>query len=90
MEIQNTEELNYLLAEIYTKEKDYEKACAKYESLIAQDPKNIDYTINLTNIYITNHQYLKARQVLKNHIKNNPQDKNNPRFQAYGILRAFL
>ena len=90
MEIQNTEELNYLIAEIYTKEKDYEKACAKYESLIAQDPKNIDYTINLTNIYITNHQYLKARQVLKNHIKNNPQDKNNPRFQAYGILRAFL
>ena len=89
-EYQNTEELSFLLAEIYAKDKDYDKAIAEYKKLILRNPNNIDYTINLTNIYINNRNYLKAREVLRNYIKNNPQDKNNPRFQAYGIIKAFL
>ena len=90
MKIQKTEELEYLLAEIYTKNKDYQKAVPQYKKLISQNPQNIEYAINLANIYIINHQYLKARQVLKNHIKHNPQNKNNPRFNSYGIIKAFL
>ena len=90
LEYQNTEELNYLLAEIYAKDNDYDSAIKKYEELIRKNPKNIEYAVNLTNIYINRKEFLKARSVLKNHIKNNPQDKNNPRFESYGILRAFL
>ena len=90
LEYQNTEELNYLLAEIYAKDQDYANAIKKYEELIRQNPKNIEYAVNLTNIYINRKEFLKARSVLKNHIQNNPQDKNNPRFESYGILKAFL
>ena len=89
-EIETTEELNYLLAEIYAKDKDYEKAIEKYEALILSNPQNIDYTINLANIYVINKQFLKARKVIKNHIQNNPKDKNNPRLKSYGLITFML
>ena len=44
----------------------------------------------LLNIYVLNKNYLKARKVLKNYVKSNPTDKNNPRFKDYGALKLFL
>ena len=90
LEYQNTEEINYLLAEIYTKGEEYSLAIDKYKELLVQDPSNIDYTIGLTNIYVTNKQFLKAREVLKKHFQTNPQNKTNPRFNSYGILKMFI
>ena len=90
LEYQNTEEINYLLAEIYTKGEEYSLAIDKYKELLVQDPSNIDYTIGLTNIYVTNKQFFKAREVLKKHFQTNPQNKTNPRFNSYGILKMFI
>ena len=90
LEINNEEDLHQILAEVYTKEKNLEKAIQKYNYLILKNPKNINYTIGLTNIYITQKKYLEARKTLKNYFKHNPKDKNNPRFKSYGILKIFL
>ena len=90
LEINNEEDLHQILAEVYTKEKNLEKAIQKYNYLILKNPKNINYTIGLTNIYITQKKYLEARKTLKNYFKHNPKDKNNPRLKSYGILKIFL
>lgn len=90
MRIKDTDEKHYLLGEIYVKEGFPEKAIPEYRSLIKKNPKNIEYTIALTNIHIINHEYLKARSVLKNFIKNNPAERNNPRLEPYGILKKGL
>lgn len=86
MEIKNTEELHFLIAEIYYKSGDREKAAEEYKYLISLFPQNINYTTNLANIYIKKYDYLSARKVLKNFIKNNPNQRNNKQLSPYGIL----
>lgn len=83
--IKDPEELHFLLAEIYRKS-DIKKACEEYKYLTAVSPDNIDYALALTNIYIKQHDYLKARKVLKTYLKNNPSQKNNPKFSNYKLL----
>ena len=60
------------------------------KDLINTNPKNIEYTICLANIYLKEKKYLKARKVLKDFVKNNPDQKGNPRFEAYGFLKIGL
>ena len=86
MEIQNTGELHFLLAEIYTSQGEDTLAIKEYKYLTAQAPDNMDYVINLANIYLKKHRYLDARKVLKNFIKNNPKERKNKRLAGYGIL----
>ena len=86
--IRDGDEMHFLLAEIYVNQKKPEKAAEEYKYLTRKAPKNIDYAINYANIYIRQKKYLEARKILKNYIKNNPNEKNNPRFSAYGILLA--
>lgn len=86
MEIKNTEELHFLMAEIYYKSGDREKAAKEYKYLISLFPQNINYATNLANIYIKKYDYLSARKVLKNFIKNNPNQRNNKKLSPYGIL----
>lgn len=88
--INNNEDSAYLLAEIYSKSNQFNKAVTEYEKLIARNPNNIEYTIGLTNLYIREHKYMKARSVLKSYIKMNPTDKNNKRLKSYGIIQLFL
>ena len=87
LDIKDTEELHYLLAEIYNKQGDEIKTVEEYNYLIKIAPQNIDYTINLTNFYIKKKDYINARKILKNFLKNNPQEKNNPRLSPYGLLK---
>lgn len=84
-EIKDEEELHYLLAEIYTK-KDVQKAVDEYKFLINMSPDNLDYVINLANIYVKKYDYINARKVLKNYLRRNPKDKDNTRFSPYRIL----
>ena len=79
-----------VLDSIYGKENDIENAAGEYYGLIVRNPKNIEYTIALTNIYIKRHEYLKARRVLEAYFKANPEDKGNPRLAPYGIVRLGL
>ena len=88
--IRDAEEIHLLFAQIYTKEQNFTAAEEEYKYLIKINPKNIDYALQLTNIYVLNKNYLKARKVLKNYVKSNPTDKNNPRFKNYGALKLFL
>lgn len=88
--ISNSEEQQYLLAEIYTKQKNMQAAKEEYRKLIKQNPDNINYAISLANIFVIEKEYKKARKVIKNYVKNNPQDKNNSRLDPYGVLRIFL
>lgn len=88
--IKDSEEKHYLLGEIYLRQGSEDLAIKEYSNLIAQNPKNIEYVIALTNIYVLNKNYLKARNVLKNYVINNPNDRNNPRFHSYGIIRLGL
>lgn len=90
MEIEDSEEKHYLLGEIYVRKGDTEKAIKEYSSLIRQNPQNIEYTIALTNIYVINREFIKARKTLKNFVKINPSERNNPRLKPYGILNFGL
>lgn len=88
--IRDAEEIHLLFAQIYKKEQNYTAAEEEYKYLIKINPKNIDYALQLTNIYVLNKNYLKARKVLKNYVKSNPTDKNSPKFKDYGALKLFL
>lgn len=85
LKIKNSEELHFLTAEI-NKKFDKKKAVEEYRYLIRIAPENIDYAINLANIYIKKNEYLDARKVLKNYLKNNPHQKNNEKLSPYKIL----
>ncbi|MBQ7763756.1 matrixin family metalloprotease [bacterium] len=86
LSISDLEEKRYLLGEILVREGKINEAIVEYSNLISKNPKNIDYTIALANIYVLERKYWKARSVLKNYINNNPEQKNTPRFKSYGIL----
>ena len=86
MEIEDTSDLHLLLAEIYLKQKNIKNGIKEYEYLIKQDKDNLNYTINLANLYIKKYNYLKARNLIKEYIKIHPKEKNNPRFAPYKIL----
>lgn len=90
IQIKDSEEKHLLLAEIYSKDGKTSKAISEYKSLIRQNPKNIDYTVGLTNIYINDKKYMSARKVLKEFFAHNPKERNNPRFEPYGIIKLFL
>lgn len=84
--IKDSEELHFLFAEIYLRQENYPKFIEEYNYLIKTSPDNINYVINLANFYVKRYNYLRARKVLKDYIKNNPKEKNNPRLSPYGIL----
>ena len=88
LQINDTEELHFLLAEIYLKS-DKSKAIREYKYLRQLAPDNIDYAINLANIYIKNHDYIKARKIIKDYLRNNPAQKNNKKLARYNILIAW-
>ena len=88
-EIKDSEELHYLLAEIYLKEEKTEHAVEEYKGLTESYPRNMDYAINYANIYVKKHDYVSARKILKNFLKNNPNEKNNPRLSPYGAILIF-
>ena len=90
LEISDSEDIRYLLADIYVKENDYTKAISIYKYLIGKNPQNINYVIGLTNIYVTEKEYFKARKVIQEYFKANPKDKKNPRLNSYGILKLGL
>lgn len=86
MELKDENDLHVLLAEILRGKNDKNGVIREYTYLISRDPDNIEYTVNLVNMYIIKHDYLKARKVLKNYIKRNPHQKANPRFKPCRIL----
>ena len=85
-EIKDDDELHLLNAEIYKNNNNKKMAAKEYMYLLSKNPDNIEYVINLTNIYISKHDYLNARKVLKQYIKRNPQEKKNPRFKPCRLL----
>jgi len=85
-ELKKEDELKVLDAEIYSKENKLDESIKIYTELNEKNPNNIEYLIPLTNAYIKEKKYLKARKTLKKYLKNNPNDKNNKRIQGYGIL----
>ena len=86
MKLKNEDDLHVLLAEIYRSKNDNNGVINEYTYLISKNPDNLEYTVNLVNMYITKRSYLKARKVLKNYIKRNPHQKANPRFKPCKIL----
>ena len=85
-ELKPDDELMVLDAEIYSKENKLNETIKLYQQLIDKHPNNIEYVIPLTNAYIKDKKYFKARKTLKNYLKNNPKEKNNKRIKGYGIL----
>ena len=88
--ISDLAEKRYLLAEILLKEGNIKEGIKELNSLIQRNPNNIEYAISLTNIYLQQKNLFMARKTLKQFIKNNPQERNNPRFLSYGILKLGL
>ena len=43
--------------------------------LLEKNPNNTEYLIALTNLYITEKKYFKARAILKDYFKRNPEEK---------------
>ena len=83
------EDVQLLLAELYIKEGKTDEGIKIYKTLVSQYPDNIDYSVSLANLYIRTKHYLKARQILKNYLKKNPQKRQDSKFQPYGILLIF-
>ena len=90
LKYKDSEEKHYLLGEIYVREGNTQGAIKEFSDLITKNPKNIEYTVALTNIYVLNRDYIKARRVLKTFYKNNPNERDNPRFKPYGIIKFGL
>ena len=90
MAINNSDEKQYLLAEILVKQGKSKEAIGEYQKLVQKNPNNIEYAISLINLYLNQKDFLNARKTLKNYIKNNPTDKNNPRFSTYGFIKIGL
>lgn len=90
MDIKVSENSKFLLSKIYFQSGQIDKAEKELKDLINTNPKNIEYTICLANIYLKEKKYLKSRKVLKDFVKNNPDQKDNPRFEAYGFLKIGL
>lgn len=84
--IKDSDELHYLLAEIYLKSGNEKSAEKEYLYLANKDTANLDYVTSLANFYINKHDYLKARKLIKNYLKNNPNEKDNKRITQYGLL----
>jgi len=82
----NEEDLDLLTAEIYLKQGNIDGAIDEYAKLISRNPRNINYPISLANIYINSRKYFAARKVLKNFVKNNPEQKNSEKLKPYKIL----
>lgn len=89
-EIKDSEDIHYLFAEIYAKQEDLTNAIKEYSDLISRHPQNLEYTIALANIYVKERKFLSARKVLKNYLHNNPNERNNPRLNPYGIIKFGL
>ena len=89
LQIEESEEKIFLLAKIHKQQGNLTSAEKEYKYLINLSPENSEYVIALTNLYINNKNYLKARKVLKEYFKHNPEYKNNPKLKPYGILKAF-
>lgn len=87
---QNTENKRFLLAEIYNKLGQIKLAENEYKFLLEKNPDNSEYLIALTNLYITEKKYFKARAKLREFFEKNPDEKENPRFKPYGILMLGL
>ena len=90
MAVSYSDEKQYLYAEMLAKEGSTKESINEYIKLIQRNPNNIEYTIGLTNLYVNQKDFLNARKTLKNYIKNNPVDKNNPRFSPYGFIKIGL
>lgn len=90
LKIKATDDKKFLLAEIYNKLGQKNLAEKEYKNLLESSPDNIQYTIALTNFYITNKKYLKARKQLKKFFEYCPEEKQNNIFKSYGILKIFL
>lgn len=84
-DIKDGEDLHLLRAETLLKH-DQEGAIKEYLFLKNNFPQNADYAIRLANIYIQDKHYLKARKILKDFLKQNPDMRNDTRFSTYGIL----
>ena len=85
-EIRDENELHILAAEIYLKQKQEEKAIEEYRYLIAQEPENIDYAINLANVYVRKKKHIQARNVLREFLNKNPKERTNPKLSPYKKL----
>ena len=85
-EYKEEDALCILTAEIYIKQGNIDGAIKEYTKLINNNPNNIDYVVNLTNIYLNNKAYLKARKVLVNYVKNNPEQRKNEKLKRYKML----
>ena len=88
--LQDSESAQKLLAEIYYALDEKQDAINIYKNLILKNQSDIEYVILLTNIYVRNHQYIKARLVLKEFISKNPNERHNPKLSPYGIIKLFL
>ena len=86
MEYKDDNDLQVLNAEIFFKQNKTEEAVDIYKNLTAKNPDNIDYALNLVNIYIKNKHYILARKVLKDYIKHNPKSKSDSRIKKYWML----
>ena len=67
IELKDEEDARVLRAEIYKSNDDINHALNEYKYLVSKKPDNIEYVINLANIYISKRNYIKARRVLKNY-----------------------
>ncbi len=90
LKYKDTEDSRYLLAQVYSKNGQTAKSVEEYKNLLRINPNNIEYVIGLTNLYVTERKYMDARKVLRDYIKLNPSERNNPRLKSYGIIRMFI
>ena len=85
-QISDNDELHILLAQIQKKKGNYTLAEKEFLYLIGKDSSNIEYATDLVNLYFAKHHYIKARNVLKTFVKNNPKYKNSQKIAKYKFL----
>ncbi len=78
-----------LIALIKSKNGDYFVAEKAFIKLRKEQPANIDVALNMTDMYLAEKEYVKARDTIKSLVKSNPGAMDDPRLAVYKIY-AFL
>ncbi|MDD3237270.1 MAG: matrixin family metalloprotease [Candidatus Gastranaerophilales bacterium] len=78
-----------LIAEIHSLQKNNNEAEQEFKQILNEDPSNIDAITAYTSACIREKNIFKARKILKDFVKTNPNAKNDPQIARFKILLLF-
>lgn len=87
---ESASEVDGLIAAINNNKGNVEFAKQAYIDSLAKDPANTEDALNLTRIYLREFNLIQAGKTLNRLVQANPEEGNNPKVKAFGLLMFFF